>query len=101
MSGHPKPAATVQFDSFVAISVEWLRGQGSGLCPLFIETDDAVKGVVCQSRIVCTSYVLRIPLRGVFRRGHRNYRSSEVVNNPARRGSAQIPDEFLSLRFDQ
>ncbi len=41
MSGHPKPAATVQFDSFVVISVEWLRGQGSGLCPLFVETDDA------------------------------------------------------------
>lgn len=101
MSGHPKPAATVQFDSFVVISVEWLRGQGAGLCPLFVETDDAVKGVVCQSRSACTSYVLRMPLGGFFRRGHRNYRSSEVVNNPARLGSAQTPDEFMSLQFDQ
>ncbi len=34
MSGHPKPTAIVQVDSFVVISVEWLRGQGSAPCLL-------------------------------------------------------------------
>jgi len=99
MSGHPKPAATVQFDS---LSSDFIGvAQGAGLCPLCIQTDNVVIGLVCQARIACNPDVLRIPLCGVCRRGHRKYRSSEVVNNPARLGSAQTPDEFLSLRFDQ